>query len=223
MVRTTWSTGVGDFDAFVLPGFRIRTLSSYSDGRPTLPVPFDRSEAVVEGGTGLDNVSGALRWSHVLGDFDLGAAGFRGIVREPRFGLRSGMILPFYDRVTQLSADAQLTRGAWLYKAEAMTNTGQNPKDLWSWAYSLGLEYTLYSPMSMDADLGIVTEFHYDDRDPYSFVLFQNDLFVGARLAMYDVSDTQFLGGVTFDFDDGSQVFSVEASRRPGTVLYCRV
>jgi len=79
-----------------------------------------------------------------------------------------------------------------------------------------GFEYSFYQIFGTDADLGIVGEWLYDDRDYTITQPFQNDTLVGLRLALNDEQSTEALLGSTIDMDGGGQIISLEASRRLG-------
>ena len=55
-----------------------------------------------------------------------------------------------------------------------------------------GFEYTFYQIMESNADLGLLAEIHYDGRDEVGApaTAFDNDFFLGARLALNDTQDT---------------------------------
>ena len=67
--------------------------------------------------------------------------------------------------------------------------------------------------------MGLLAEYQYDGRDPAdgAGVLADDDLFLGTRLALNDIQDTQALAGVVIDREDGTLFFSVEAERRIGS------
>jgi len=46
--------------------------------------------------------------------------------------------------------------------------------------------------------------------------VFDDDIFIGTRLALNDVQNTSVLAGGIIDFDDQSTIFLVEAERRIG-------
>ena len=83
-------------------------------------------------------------------------------------------------------------------------------------ALTFGFEFTLVGIMDSDADLGIISEYLYDDRGNDAFTIFENDLFLGARLALNDVQSSALLAGIIFDNDSGSKLLRVEGSRRFG-------
>ena len=81
-----------------------------------------------------------------------------------------------------------------------------------------GFEYTFFQVFESEADLGLLAEYLYDGRDedkapPTSA---DNDVFVGARLALNDVQDTSALLGAVVDVEDRSTALFVEAARRLG-------
>ena len=52
------------------------------------------------------------------------------------------------------------------------------------------------------------------DTEPLTIA--DNDLFIGARLALNDTQDTSVLAGLVRDLDTGELIFNVEAERRLG-------
>ena len=83
------------------------------------------------------------------------------------------------------------------------------------YAASSGFEYTFYGVEDTDIDIGILAEYHYDDRSdnmPTSF--YDHDLFLGTRITPNDLYDTEFLAGVLTDLNGEGNIWSLEASRR---------
>ena len=78
----------------------------------------------------------------------------------------------------------------------------------------------MYQIRESAADLGLLVEYLRDDRDRDPTVapatVFQNDLFLGARLALNDIQDTSVLAGAIVDLDNQSSVVLIEAERRLG-------
>ena len=112
----------------------------------------------------------------------------------------------------------QLTRGAWLWKFEGLVQDGHG--DTFG-ALVAGVEYTFYGVTRSGADFGILAEYLQDGRsDDFTIApqtAFQNDLFVGGRLAMNDFADTSLLGGAVVDLENGSTALLMEAERRIGS------
>ena len=59
--------------------------------------------------------------------------------------------------------------------------------------YAGGFEYTFVGIMDTALDLGVLSEYHYDDRDELSMSIFQDDIAIGARLAFNDVQSSEAL------------------------------
>ncbi len=194
----------------MLLGFRERTFAG-PEGRPGLPLPVRREGRFPDGRRDLDL---ALRYSHYLGDWDLGVHLFHGTGREPGLtvGDRGRSLVPTYRNINQLGLDIQYTRDAWLWKLEAVVREGEGRTFA---AAVAGFEYTLYQLGGGAADVGLLTEFLVDGRDATAPVTpFDHDLFLGGRLALNDVQDTQVLAGAVIDVQDGSRAARVEAERR---------
>ncbi len=220
MVNLTLLRSWGTVDLFVLPGFRERTFVG-SDGRLALPLPVDDDNEVVERDVGY-----AARWFHTLGDIDLGVSHFWGSSRDPRFLITADdgapALLPIYETIHQTSLDLQLTTGNWAWKLEALTRSGQGDR---FYASVGGFEYTIGNIRRSGADLGLLAELNLDSRDDIQFgdqqvsaTPFDQDLFVGSRLALNDVQDTQLLGGAVVDLGMGAVALFLETSRRLGDV-----
>ena len=158
----------------------------------------------------------ALRYSHYLGDVDIGLSLFSGTSREPRFvaATDAASLLPVYDQVQQLGIDLQLTKDAWLWKLEAIVRDGATQ----SFAAAVaGFEVTRYQVQGSAADLGLLLEVQYDGRNASEPVtIADNDVFAGARLALNDMQDTAVLAGASYDLDTGEVFVNVEAERRFG-------
>lgn len=210
----------GNIDLFILPGFRERTFPS-RNARLRTAIPVDISEAEYESSRGRNNIDAAIRWFHTLGDWDIGLSHFSGTSREPDFRLSTDgsgrpVLIPVYMTIDQTSLDVQATKGDWLWKLELISRNGQGDRYT---AATGGFEYTLYGIFESSADLGLITEYLYDDRGDAASSPFEDDLFLGARLAMNDEASSELLAGTIIDLQNNSRVFSVEASRRFGDDL----
>lgn len=209
----------GQLTGYVMPVFRKRTFPGL-DGRLRFDGLIDNDLARFgEGDERSQDVDFALRYSHFIGDWDVGLSFFHGTSREPRLlaSNQPGVLAPFYDDITQFGVDLQYTKDAWLWKFEGIVR--ETPFETFAAAVG-GFEYSFYGITDSGADLGILMEYQYDGRSEDFLeaapTIADNDLFVGARLALNDSQDTDFLGGVVTDLDDGSISGLVEASRRIG-------
>ena len=213
MVHLTYETDFGAFSFFYLPFFRERTFPD-DEARLRGPVPIE-NDADYESGADEWHQDFALRWERTISEFDIGAAFFYGTSREPRFRFTPlGNLRPVYDIIDQESLDIQWTHDALLVKFEGILRGGAGDRFI---ATVTGFEYTLYQILNSNADLGLLSEFHYDERDTTAPpTIFQQDLFAGMRLALNDVKDTEVLGGFTFDLEGNEISTLLEAKRRIG-------
>lgn len=203
----------GTLDAFVLPGFRDANFNG-PNGRFRTALPIRDSETMYESGAGKDHVDFALRWSHTLGDWDVGLAYFDGTDRNAGFVPSQSFdyLIPYYQQMQQYSVDVQATIESWLWKFEALhrkTNTDSFT------AMVGGFEYTITGAFDTIWDLGVLMEYQFDERDEGLIAPGQNDLFVGGRLAFNDEDGTELLAGIVQDLDrSGSRSGLIEASSR---------
>ena len=204
----------GTVDLYVLPGFRERTFPGV-EGRLRSALPVDTDNATYESSQEDRHIDYAARWSHVLGDWDVGVSYFNGTGRDPRFIPNTGAtaLIPVYELIEQWGIDLQATLDNWLWKVEAINRSGQGES---YYATTGGFEYTFYGIAKSQYDLGIISEVLYDDRGDNATTPFADDVLVGARLTLNDEQSTEFLLGVIFDSDDSTRMLSLESSRRFG-------
>ncbi len=103
------------------------------------------------------------------------------------------------------------TSGNWLWKLEALYQ--DNAKKSF-YAATGGFEYTYVGIGDSMIDLGIITEFAYDDRGDEATTSFENDLLLGLRLGVNDTAGTELLASLSYDLDNKGNVFRFETSRR---------
>ena len=215
MVSLALQRDWGELTAFVMPYFRERTFPGVA-GRLRPPLPIDSGSPIYASSDKDRHVDVALRYSHYIGDVDIGLSWFSGTSREPRFlpAADGSALVPVYDLIDQVGIDLQYTREAWLWKLEAIARSGATH----TFAAAVGgFEYTLYQVTESGADLGILFEYLYDGRNTFEPVtIADNDAFVGARLAFNDVQDASVLAGVSYDVDTRETYVSVKAERRFG-------
>ena len=206
----------GTIGLFILPRFRKRTFPA-DNARLRGPIPIDVDNATYESSRKENHVDGAIRWSHTLGDWDIGLGYFQGTSREPRFLLATNngrpVFVPQYDLIDQTSLDIQLTTDATLWKLEAISRGGQGRRFT---AAVVGLEYTLFGVSETSSDLGFLIEYLYDDRDitMAPFVFTDDDIFFGTRLSLNNTQNTAFLAGAIIDRHSKETLFFLEAEHR---------
>lgn len=207
----------GRLGAFFMPLFRTRTFPG-DDDRLRGPFPIDEDGANFDADGNRLHPDFAVRYDTTVGPADLGVAHFYGTSREPRLVLaaKPGGVFtlePFYDLIHQTSIDAQANVGDTLLKLEALTRSGQGDR---FYAVVGGFEHMLFDLFNSGADLGLLAEYLGDSRDSDDApaTSFENDVFVGTRLTLNDVDDTNILAGAVIDIDDQATAISIEAERR---------
>lgn len=221
MIRYTYFADFGTLEAFALPYFRPRTLTG-EDSRLNGGLIVREDIEHYEAASGTSHFDYALRYKNTFGDWDLGLSWFDGTSRNPdllRFANPfTGTTEAYYAQITQAGLDLQLTTGAWLYKLEAIQRDFDDTNYESYSAATLGTEYTLVGIFESVYDLGLLAEYSWDERDSPLDTVFQNDVFIGARLALNDMADSQILFGLSNDLDEtDSRAWFIEGSTRIGT------
>ncbi len=215
MARLVLIRDWGTVDLFVLPGFRERTFAGVK-GRPRIIPRVEKNMTRYESSQQDKHVDLAARWSHTLGDMDIGLSLFHGTSREPLLSPAryNGEIVlaPFYQIINQAGLDIQLTRGSWLWKLEAINLDGNYAKYRRATG---GFEYTFYGVVG-SADMGLVMEYLYDSRGELATTPFEDDIMVGLRMTLNDEQSSDALLGIIKDRFNDSYLISLEASRRIG-------
>ncbi|UCH74197.1 MAG: hypothetical protein JSU82_18140 [Rhodospirillales bacterium] len=206
----------GNLNLFAMPLFRERTFAG-RDGRLRPPLYIDGDEAVYLGDASRRTLDLALRYSTVIGDWDIGLSQFHGVGREPSLipGTNASgepVLIPVYEIIDQTGVDVQVTKGAWLWKLEAVARAGQGETFA---AFVGGFEYTIYDFAQSGIDLGLLAEYQYDGRDPTAPpTIHDNDLFLGLRLGFNDTRDSALLAALLVDHKTGARYASLEAETR---------
>lgn len=215
MVNFVLQRDWGEFSAYLMPYFRERNFPGV-DGRLRPPLPVDDEHPLYESSAAEQHIDVALRYSHYIGDVDIGLSLFSGTSREPRLipAQDSPVLLPHYDLIDQFGIDLQYTRDAWLWKLETIVRDGYSQ----TFAAAVGgFEYTFYQVAQSAADIGLLLEYQYDGRNELEPVTVNdNDVFIGTRLALNDTQDSALLAGIAYDVDTGETFLNVEAERRFG-------
>ncbi|MBT8381343.1 MAG: hypothetical protein KJO59_03180, partial [Ignavibacteria bacterium] len=189
-------------------------------GRFRFPILIDTKNVTYESSAEYKHIDFAIRYSNTLDDFDFGISHFVGTSRAPRFipvenPNEEPFIQLYYDLMNQTGLDVQLTSGSWLWKLETISRHTRGRR---FYAITGGFEYTFSNISNSGIDIGVLSEWLWDDRDQFYFPPnpFKNHIFIGSRLAFNDVQSTELLAGALIDYRDGGIFPSVEASRRIG-------
>lgn len=216
MVHLTTERNWGVIEGFVLPSFRKRVYPG-EKGRLRGPIPVDGTDALFESSAGEFHPDFSLRYSLSLGQVDFGLYQFFGTSREPVFQQSdTGVLIPLYQQISQTGLDLQLVDNQWLWKLEALYRTGQDGGET---AMVAGFEYTLVSPLEISMDVGLVSEYVYDERIVAEFSPYDNDIMLGMRCSLHDAAGTELLLGLVQDLHLATTFYTIEASRRIGDWL----
>ena len=207
----------GTIDLFVLPYFRERTFPGI-DGRLRTHPEVDENLSKFESSAEEKHIDLAIRYSHYFGDWDIGVSHFYGTSRDPRLiptlnSSGSVVLAPFYDIINQTSIDLQATKGNMLWKFEALHRNGQGKTYN---AAASGFEYTFVGIFDSAIDLGVLGEYHYDERGESAPTIFEDDIGTGMRIAFNDEQSSEALMGLIWDRNTGGKFLNIEASRRIG-------
>lgn len=208
----------GVFDAFALPFFRERTFPG-EKGRLRTQLVVDAESALYESDLEDLRPDFALRYSNAIGNVDFGIYHFYGTNREPISVLgvndeRELVWIPYYEIINQTGLDLQLVTGQWLWKVESIYRDGQSPDNFF--AFTGGFEYTFVGVTPWKIDIGLLSEWLYDDRGEKAATDYENDIMAGTRLAFNDAASTEVLLGVVADLENDSAILTLESSRRFG-------
>lgn len=207
----------GTLEFFVLPYFRERTFPG-KKGRLRFDPVIDTDRAIYESGDEERHVDGAIRYTHTIGDWDIGLSHFHGTGRDPSLLLGfdanfQPLLIPYYEQIDQTGIDIQATKEEWLYKLEAIYRSGQGDS---YYAFTAGFEYTFAGVTKSGVDFGALAEWLYDDRGDTATTPFEHEIMIGGRIAFNDAEGTEFLAGFINDYETDAKQLFVESSRRVG-------
>jgi hypothetical protein len=219
MIEFSISPSWGTLEFFALPFFRERTFPGRR-GRLRPGPLIDTDSTIYQSTAGKNDMDVAIRYSRTIGSADVGVYFFHGTNRDPWL-IPSQLVnpgapgpptlIPFYERIKQVGADMQYATGNWLWKLEAFYRNGYVDD---FFAATGGVEYTFFNVRGSNMDVGVLGEYAYDERGDNAITPFQNDAFLGLRLAPNDTAGTQLLVGYGQDLDGRENAARIEASRR---------
>lgn len=215
MIQFTHIQEWGVVDVFILPYFRARKFTG-EDGHFRLPLTL-ADEAVYQSSDEEQHTDFAMRYSHTLGDIDLGISYFNGTNRTPTLiaitpNNAAPYLVAYYDQLQQAGLDAQATLGSWLWKLETVYR--EDSQQDYS-ASTAGVEYTFFGIAESATDLGLLVEISRDSRGELANSVAQKDVFIGGRLTPNDEQSSELLFGISQDLDNShSYSGKLEAARR---------
>lgn len=206
----------GSLDLFLLPYFRERTFPGKA-GRLRSDPYVDADMTTYEDGAKERHVDAAFRYGFSLESLDVAFSHFWGTSRDPVFSPAINadgeqVLAPRYEIINQSGLELQMVAWQTLLKFEGIFRASKGSSYS---ALTTGFEYTFSGFASTRMDLGIIAEWLYDDRGS-SATPMENDIFLGARLALNDMNDTNILVGMISDLSEEARYFFVESNRRFG-------
>ncbi len=131
--------------------------------------------------------------------------------------MRNGTLEQNAFVVNKLMGYVTYIHGDTIYKTEATYALSDEDKVADYGEIGVGLEHTLYAFWEK-RDLGLLIEYYRyeasDDKKVNLNSFFADDLTLGFRLSMNDLSSSQVLGGLDIDLDSNEKIFFVEYETR---------
>ena len=214
MINLSFFKDWGTFDLFVLPYFRERTFVG-KQGRLRSQLVVDTDNARYESGAKQHHLDVAMRWSQSIGNWDVALSHFYGTNREPVLQLNSTAtaLTPYYEVMNQTGLELQNTTDSWLWKLEVIRRDTSSETFT---ALAGGFEYTFYGVFESNYDVGLISEYLFDDRNDELITPFENDVMIGSRITWNDEQSTELLVGLVQDLDSSDAAWNIEASCRFG-------
>jgi len=214
--KLSWLLDSGRVDVWLLPYSREERLAEGKDRfRTSAFVP---SDAAFE--NGQNELSSAVRLSQMLESVEFAVSYYNGHARSPYFtpnldGVGNVITLqPNYAQIKQAGFELLWIRGQMLVKLESIyRSTGGDDFA----GLGIGLEREFPRIGSAKSSLTLYGEYYYDGRDldrVSPLTPFQNDLFLGLRLALNNLSSTEYELRFTRDLDYDSTFWDLRAKTR---------
>lgn len=187
-------------EAYVLPKFIPLNFGS-NRRRLGLTLPVDDEAELYEDTDAESHVDFALRVSGASGDLEYGAFVFDGTLRQPDFKLNTAAktLQPYYRQGIQYGVELQYTTNATLFKFEGRQTNPDTQASYQNVVY--GIEHVIGAPFGTRNELVLYLEHNWDSRGELAPNVFQNDLFVGARLNISNGLGTSIRVGGYYDLD----------------------
>lgn len=201
MLQYTYYLNESSLQVFFLTKFQ-ESLYASNEGRLRPAFVVDPSLVKFESSKGKNRRDFALKYSSHLAEVSYSLHYFNGIQRTPilQYSATHNALAPFYPNMEQVGLESQFVYGNWLFKLE-----GYHRHSISNYtALTAGFEYSFVGIWGSVWDVNFISEYQYDSRMDASLAQGQNDIFLGARIALNDFNGTTSLIGIAQDLDDNS-------------------
>jgi len=214
--RLSWLLDDGRIDAWLLPYSREERLAEGKDRFRVSEFAFSDAEFK----KGQNAVSSAVRISQMLESVEFAVSYYNGHARSPYFipnldGVGNVITLqPNYARIEQAGFELLWVRGQVLVKLESIYRSTNDDNFT---GLGIGLEREFPRIGSTKNGLTLYGEYYYDGRESdrsSPLTPFQNDIFLGFRLALNNLSGTEYELRLTRDLDNHSSFWDLRAKTR---------
>jgi len=207
-----------EYNFWLLPYSRERQLAYGEDRFRNFPL--EKRDGEFE--KGQNNTAVAIRANRVDDQIEFSVSYYYGHARMPWFELQLDNsnqptgLTPMYDLINQASFEMLWLPGNSIVKLESFYQ--KNKVDDF-FAAGIGFEREIPKLGTGNASLSFYGEAYYDGRDQnlsQALAIFQRDIFLGTRLALNDVSSSEFQFRWTYDLEYESSLIDIRAERRIG-------
>jgi len=207
-----------EYSFWLLPYSRERRLA-YGENRFR---NFSLKKLNAEFEKGQNNTAAAIRANRVDDQIEFSISYYYGHARMPWLELQLDNtnqptgLTPIYNLINQTSFEMLWLPGNSIVKLESFYQ--KNKVDDF-FAAGIGFEREIPKLGRSNASISFYGEAYYDGRDKnlsQALAIFQRDIFLGTRLALNDVSSSEFQFRWTYDLEYESSLIDIRAERRIG-------
>lgn len=221
MANINVTTPAGTLSLYGLFGFRPLHEPEVGD---RLRAEFVSTDRTILANDIEKNINFAGRFSSTFsllsGSVDAAISYFHGVGREPRYIMvvpptpmtAVPQISSYYDLIDQGGLEVVATFDALQLKFEGIIRRELGET---YGATVAGFEYTFYNVANSGADIGLVAEHLTDNRSALQpATVYAHSVFAGGRLSLNEGSNTQFLGGILYNYEDMARYATAKFSTR---------
>jgi hypothetical protein len=216
MVNINYISEKGKFSFFILPSFEERGFNNEL-GRLSPQIRIDKNNVLYESSEKETHIDYAFRWESSFEYMDVGLSYFNGTSRLPNLNIVLDInnefnLISLYNQLSQFSIDSLIVLGSTSLKIEAIYGEILDEN---FYAYVAGFEHTFFDIFNSGYNLGLLSEYQFDERVNNPLIIGQDDLMIGSRLEINDFSGTEFIFAYVKDLEYGDSYSAyIEGSTR---------